>query len=552
MILRSRIIIPFILFTLAFPFLSRAQKLKKNDKVTLTNLQTHIQYLSDDKLEGRRTGSAGERTAGEYISMAFSHAGLQPKGDKSGWLQAFDIDEGRQVSADCYFSVNNSNLTLFTEYFPLAFSASSALTGSPAIALQESGDPWFLDLKELLEAHPGDAHFNLEEAIAVKATAFAKKGATAMIVYNSSRQPDHLAFDPHNRPKPLSIPVLYITKEAKRKYLKDDDASVDIKIKVGFSEKKRTGHNVIGYLDNGAATTVIIGAHYDADDNASGVAGCIELARMLATSRLKGNNYLFIAFSGAIERSEDRERVLNGVQDEVPGLYGSKYFAEHPTIELKKVNYMINMDMIGRLSDSSHALTIGGYGTSPSWAEAGNRVGAADRKPLSLHFDSSGTGLSDHTAFYRKDIPVLFFFTGTHSDYRRLTDDVDKINYTGELQVLKYVYDIIENLDKKGRIAFARTRENTTAEEAPRFNVVLGIQPDYTFTGSGIRADAINDGKPASKAGLRAGDVIVQLGEYPVPTLEKYMAALNKFRKGDTTTVKYRRGSDVKEVAVQF
>ncbi len=127
-------------------------------------------------------------------------------------------------------------------------------------------------------------------------------------------------FNPHDRPDPIAIPVVYITREAKRKYLKDESASVEIRLKVGFADRKRTGHNVVGFLNNGAATTVVIGAHYDhlghgedgnslyhgkdsvtfngADDNASGVAGMIELARMVAASRLKANNYLFVAFSG--------------------------------------------------------------------------------------------------------------------------------------------------------------------------------------------------------------------------------------------------------------
>jgi aminopeptidase YwaD len=300
-------------------------------------------------------------------------------------------------------------------------------------------------------------------------------------------------------------------------------------------------------------STVIIGAHYDhlgygedgntlyhgperlvyngADDNASGVAGAIELAKQLGQSGLKNNNYLFIAFSG-----------------EELGLFGSKYFVEHPTIDLKNANYMINLDMVGRLNDSSHILNIGGYGTSPVWGDICNSV--SDKKYFSLHFDSSGTGPSDHTSFYRKDIPVLFFFTGWHSDYHKPTDDYDKINYTGELEVLKYIFSIVEGVNKKGRIAFTKTRETPMGQA--RFSVTMGIMPDYGFTGSGVRADGVSDGRPAQRAGLKPGDVIVQLGDYPVSSLEKYMDALSKFKKGDTTTVKYRHGNDLLEGHVQF
>lgn len=550
MILRIKIVI----LTLLLPFLTlSAQKLKKADKITLANLETHIRTLADDKLEGRRTGTPGEQSAGDYISIGFSRSGLQPKGDNNGWKQAFEVNEGRQISGETSFMIDNNSLVINKEFFPLAFSAVGSAAGTPAIALQEKGDPWFLDLKDLLEANKGNPHFDLPSAIRAKAKECAKKGATALILYNSSKIADNLAFDPKDRSEPAVFPLFYITREARRKYLKDESASLDIKLKAGFTEKKRTGHNIIGYLDNGAPTTVVIGAHYDhlgygedsnglyrgperqvfngADDNASGVAAIIELARLLKASGLKENNYLFIAFSG-----------------EELGLFGSKYFVDHPTIDLNKVNYMINLDMVGRLKDSTHTLTIGGYGSSPIWAEACDN--ARNKKFFTLHYDSSGVGPSDHTSFYRKDIPVLFFFTGLHADYHKPTDDPDKINYTGELQVVKYVYEVVEGLNKKGKLAFTKTKEMQM--DSPRFTVTLGIMPDYTFNGNGVRADGVSDGRPAQRAGLKAGDVIVQLGDYPVPSLEKYMEALSKFQKGDTTIVRYKRGSDTLQSSVQF
>ena len=246
----------------------------------------------------------------------------------------------------------------------------------------------------------------------------------------------------------------------------------------------------------------------------------------------KKNNYLFIAFSG-----------------EELGLFGSKYFAEHPTIDLTKVNYMLNMDMVGRLNDSSHVLTVGGYGTSPTWGELFSTNN--DKKYFTIKFDSSGTGPSDHTSFYKKDIPVLFFFTGLHSDYHKPTDDFDKINYQGELQVVKYIYSLVEDLNKKNRLAFTKTREAQTITST-RFSVTLGIMPDYTFNGSGVRVDGVSDGRPAQKAGLKVGDVIVKLGDYNVSSLENYMEALSKFKKGDKTTVEYKRGNENTQVEIQF
>ena len=176
---------------------------------------------------------------------------------------------------------------------------------------------------------------------------------------------------------------------------------------------------------------------------------------------------------------------------------------------------MINMDMVGRLNDSTHGLTIGGYGTSPVW---GAGILAKD-KYLKINFDSSGTGPSDHTSFYRKDIPVLFFFTGAHSDYHKPSDDADKINYAGELVILKFIYKVIESSNKKGKLAFTKTRE-TQAQGRRSFSVSLGIMPDYTFSGTGVRADGISEGKLAEKAGMKTGDIIIQIGDFKIPDVQ--------------------------------
>ncbi|MBC7873125.1 MAG: M20/M25/M40 family metallo-hydrolase, partial [Ferruginibacter sp.] len=389
------------------------------------------------------------------------------------------------------------------------------------------------------------------------------RGAIAMIFYNTSSIDDKLIFDPKDKSEKLPVPVLYVSKEAAKKYFSDKSATLNIKLRTGISEKNRQGHNVIGYIDNRAATTVVLGAHYDhlgygedgnsmirtgeknihngADDNASGTAALIELVRKLKSSKATNNNYLFIAFSG-----------------EELGLFGSKYFTENPTIDLKTVNYMINMDMVGRLNDSTKALTIGGFGTSAEWGGvitreyfSGTNSIKKTAPSLIIKIDSSGTGPSDHTSFYRKDIPVLFYFTGLHSDYHKPSDDADKINYAGEEVIIRHIYSVIESLNDKPRLAFTKTRESQTTTSA-RFSVSLGIMPDYTYAGAGVRADGVSDGKPAQKAGLKAGDIIVQLGETNISSLENYMQALGKFKKGEKTRVKFKRGNETLEVTVEF
>ena len=530
-------------FQCAFVF---SQKLKKADRVIVENLKHNIGFLADDKLEGRRAGTNGEKIAAEFIVDQYKAAGLVPKGDNSTYLQSFEIKDGKQINKATLFMVNGKELKLQEDYFPLAFSANASVAEIPvATSLSERGAPWFRDIEAAMDENRDNPHFDIYEYIKKEAGIAAGKGATALILFNSDKDSNGIEFNRRDNSTALAIPVIYLTRQGRETYLKDASAIYDIRLKVDIGEGKRTGHNVIGYINNNAASTVIIGAHYDhlgygedgnsmlrggpkqihngADDNASGTAALIELSRLLSQSKAKNNNYLFIAFSG-----------------EELGLFGSKYFTEHPTIDISSVNYMINMDMVGRLSDSAKTLTVGGYGTSPVWSEV---LYARRKLPFSIKVDSSGTGPSDHTSFYRKGIPVLFFFTGLHHDYHKPSDDADKINYTGELQIIKYIAELVKDLNKKDKLAFTPTREQQTTTSA-RFSVSLGIMPDYTYGGTGVKVDGVSEGRAARKAGIQTGDVVIRLGEYAVNSLESYMQALSKFKSGDSTTVHVKRGNE--------
>ena len=541
----------FFLFSCSISF---SQKLNKADRATIAHLQQHISYLADDKLEGRRAGTKGEKLAAEYIITQFKKNGLQPKGDSNNWLQPFDIYDGKQVNPASHLIINGNDLRLNDEYFPFPFSSNASTEAAVSLALAEAGVPWFKDLKDILEENKENPHFDLTSAIINKANQAASKGASAIIFYNTSEESDKLKFESKDRNETLKIPVIYITGSARKKYLADEEGNYDIKLKTDIGAKKRIGNNVIGYINNNAPTTVIFGAHYDhlgygedgnsmhrtgpqqihngADDNASGTAALIELARLLKASKLKTHNYLFIAFSA-----------------EELGLNGSKYFTENPATDISKVNYMINLDMVGRLNDSTKTVTVGGYGTSPLWSQVFGSM--QNQKYLKFKFDSSGTGPSDHTSFYRKNIPVLFYFTNIHSDYHRPSDDHNKINYTGELMIIKNIMDVVAATNKQPKLAFLPTREQQTTTTA-RFSVSLGIMPDYSYSGSGVRVDGVSEGRIAQKAGMKPGDIIVQLGNHNTTSVETYMQALSKFKKGDATTVKYKRGNELVEVQVQF
>lgn len=311
------------------------------------------------------------------------------------------------------------------------------------------------------------------------------------------------------------------------------------------------GRNVIGYIDNGAPTTVVIGAHFDhlgygsegsldksgeasihngADDNASGVVLMLQLADALV-GKNPNNNYLFIAFTG-----------------EEKGLWGSNWFTKHPTIDLATINYMINLDMVGRL-DAEKKLAIYGSGTSPQWLPLLEDLAKEKGFKLTLHPD--GIGPSDHTSFYLKDLPVLHLFTGQHEDYHRPSDDAEKINYDGIKEIQVFIEDIIAYSDDDGKLEFTKTKDEDSSR-APQYSVTLGVMPDFMFDGKGMQISAVRDGKPASVAGMKEGDIVIKMGEIDVNDMTSYMKALGQFKKGDKTVVIVKRGEETLEFEVEF
>ena len=303
----------------------------------------------------------------------------------------------------------------------------------------------------------------------------------------------------------------------------------------------------MGYIDNKADKTVIIGAHYDhlgmggegslyaegaaihngADDNASGVGVMLQLAERLKDS-LSSSNYLFIGFSG-----------------EEMGLLGSNYFCKNPTIDFNVANYMINMDMVGRLREDK-TLSITGTGTAPIW----NQVLNSNNPGFKLVLGESGMGPSDHTSFYLQDIPALHFFTGQHEDYHKPSDDSEKLNYEGMKMIGDYVMAVISELDDDPKLSFRPTKNES--EEVPRFKVGLGVMPDYLFDGEGMRIDGVTEDRPASVAGLQKGDIVIQLGDSTVVDMMSYMRALSAFEEGNTAKVVVDRDGKKVEAEVKF
>ncbi|HNS12373.1 MAG TPA: M28 family peptidase [Bacteroidia bacterium] len=539
-------------------------------KVLLTNdqmkakLKTHISTLASDEFEGREAGTEGEKKASDYISKEFKKIGLSKKGS-SGYLQEFSFTDGASFGSSNQLIINISRYKLDEDFYPLPYSSNGVITGYIArvgygiidqqlnrndymgtgnvnkkIFLIESGTP---------DGNNPHGKFGEWTDLRKKIDLAISKGAVAVIFINSDSTQENPKADWNMRTTASSIPVMFVKGDA-AKFLKDSVVT-NCTMGVEIEKIEKKGHNVIGYIDNKAAHTIVIGAHFDhlgygdegslyrgekaihngADDNASGTGALIELARFAKASGMKNNNYLFIAFSG-----------------EEKGLLGSNYFVKHPTIDLKSVSYMLNMDMVGRLKTDEKVLIVNGSGTTPRWKTLLDSV-AVDN--IKIKDTESGVGPSDHTSFYLQDIPVLHFFSGTHSDYHKPGDDEEKINYDGAVSIIVIIKNILQKTNSSEKLVFTKTKDSDN-EDAPKFKVTLGVVPDYAFEGEGMRIDGVTDDRPAAKAGLEPGDVVIQLGEYKVLDMMSYMKALSKFSKGDTTKVKVLRRNQEIERDITF
>ncbi len=336
-------------------------------------------------------------------------------------------------------------------------------------------------------------------------------------------------------------------------YFQNFEYSIKLNPHEESSSVNNHGTNVIGYLDNHAKKTIVIGAHYDhlglnehhnstqmnsegmihngADDNASGVSVVLELARMFSKNKAKENaNYVFALFSG-----------------EEDGLIGSKKFAEHAKEKYPNIVAMMNLDMVGRLNKDKD-LSVGGVGTSPIFGKMIEKYKPAGFR---LAIDSSGVGPSDHTSFYLKDIPVLFFFTGTHSDYHKPTDDTDKINFEGERSIANYAFSLANALEETPEIPFTKTKISQS-KSVPKYKVTLGIMPSYADSKDGLHIDGVSDNKPAAKAGIVSGDILTKIGKCEVKEVYSYMDCLAKVNSGDELPVTILRNGETKILTVKF
>lgn len=526
------------------------------------SLKKDVSYLASDQLEGRLAGSESEKKAAEYIANRFDKLGLEGIGE-NGFYHDFEFSTPIKLEeSGNLMSVNGEGLELADDFFPIPISDNGRVEGQ-LIDISFGINAPELDHNDLegkkiknqivllnlnspdgIHPHSKFKKYNNWRERVEKINELKPK---AIICHSSPEDLSVKGLRAYNNLRSIGTIVVYVEEDA-LKLLKQ---KVKVSIEVSLLRETKTGRNVVAYMDNGAEKTVFIGAHFDhlgygeygnsrymgppmihngADDNASGVALMLALANKLKKEKDLEHNYVFIAFSA-----------------EELGLLGSKAYVNSTLFNNYKPTYMMNFDMVGRLNEKNE-LGIYGTGTSTAWDSVLTQLDTTD---FQINRNPSGMGSSDHTSFYLNKVPSIHFFTGTHADYHKPSDDEELINYKGMVSVLDLAFATCLTLDNVEGINYRKTKSGNS-RKAPSFKVTLGIIPDYFGDAKGLKIDGVSPGKPAEKGGMQKGDIITKLGETPVKDMMTYMGALGKFDKGDKTKVEVIRGEETLTFDIEF
>ena len=549
-----------------------------------------IKSLTAPQMEGRGDGTKGLSRAAELLKKRYRDLGLEPAGAK-GYFQPFTVITGAELRKNNSLHLQNgphaASLKLAQDFVPFSFSASGSVTapvvfvGYGASAQEFSYDDYAnIDVKGkivlLLRYEPpgfakGRAGLTQHSDLITKAINARNHGAKAVVIVNgklAEGSDDVLTrFGSVSGPVDSGIVLIQVKNAAADTWLQAagkslaqlqkqiDDSNkpasfalpenLSLAVQVNVEHTTATVNNVLAYLPGETDEYIVLGAHYDhlgrgnfdslapsqigqlhpgADDNASGTAGLLELARRLAPMKGKlHRGVLFASFAG-----------------EELGLLGSAEWVKEPTRPLEKLTAMLNMDMIGRIKDDK--VYIGGVGTGSTFQDVLSRAEAKSR--FKIEASPGGYSSSDHTSFVSKRIPVLFFFSGLHSDYHKPSDTWEKINADAALRLL----DLVENVSEQLVSAPAPPAFVSVVEDRPAasgsgggYGAYFGSIPDFGQVENGVRFSDVKPGSPAAKAGLKAGDVLVQFGDLPIKNLYDFTDALRRSKVGDVVEVKVLR-----------
>ena len=570
-----------------------------------------IKYLASDELKGRLTGSPELEKAAAFVAAKFREFGLQPLHGTS-YYQPFPAVTAAHLGAGnrLRYSVDGHSTAIAGQDFtPLYFSAPGKFSGGLVFAGYgitaadlHYDDYAGLDVKGKLvlilrhEPQEKDEHSVFDGTKLTGHALFSSKASNAkmhgaagvLLISDAANHPgeadDLPKFAGEDGPEDAGIPFVQLKAETVRPWFAaagknldqlsaaiDKDlkpqsfafpASLRVDLAVDVQRETKTVHNVEGYLPGETGEYVIVGAHYDhlglggahslapsmtgsihpgADDNASGTAGVIELARWFAKQPKQKRGILFLTFAGEEE-----------------GLLGSSYYVGHPDLSLDNAVAMINMDMIGRVRDGK--IYIGGSDTGTTLRPMLEKI--TPKYKLQIDYsDGSGYGSSDHTSFTIGKVPVLFFFSGLHGDYHKPSDTWDKIDAPDAAKVLQLVAEVTEDLQEEAvRPKFVRVTPPSghgggeagpvTSSSGGGYGPSFGSIPDFAEGIKGVRFADVREGTPAAKAGLKAGDILVEFDGKAIGNLYDFTYALRAKKPGDEVKVKVLRGGQPLEVSV--
>ncbi|MFC2084457.1 M28 family peptidase [Bacteroidota bacterium] len=563
-----------------------------SEDITVDELRTHVEYLASDELEGRKPGSEGIKKAAAYIKNQLDKLQLNPIDGK--YLQTFEIVTDIKAGENNKLEFNGFVGKMGEDFTPLAISETAELKSKVVFVgygfdIDEDSlkwndykdvdvrDKWVMILRGSPATDSHDDPYQNYSSLRKKILSARDKKAGGVIFVSGTDFDNEdilLNISYSSRETPAGLPAIHLKRNVADKLLSDYDASIE-ELEVLYKEEKipysveleielycytdiekikAKTSNVTAILEGNDPLLkdeyIFIGAHYDhlgyggkgsgsrspdtvaihngADDNASGTSAIIEIMERLALNRdnIK-RSVIFMAFSA-----------------EEMGLLGSKYFTNNPFVELNKIKFMVNLDMVGRLNQDTKNLTIGGTGTAIGLEDIIKNY--SDKSGLNVKLNSEGYGPSDHAAFYAKDIPVAFVFTGLHEDYHLPEDDAHLLNYEGQKEVADLIYNItfeIANLSEA--LAYQEAGPKEPKQTYKRFKVTLGIMPDVASTDiKGLRADAVIEGRPAYRAGMKKGDIIVAMEGKEVNDIYDYMNRLSEFKPGQRISVDVIRGNE--------
>jgi len=588
------------LFLFVFSVSCLVSQAQYNPEISAGDLRSQIGFLASDSLKGRKPGTPEDIVAAAYIRDFFKKAGIKLLCDNG--FQQFEIISDVQPGTANSLRFDGFSAQQGVDFTPLSFSASGTFTAPVVFAgygfdlnldSLKWGDytnidakgKWVIILRGDPEPDNANSAFIPFEGARAKALTAKDKGAVGVFLVSPSdiEKTDILMHPQYDKsPSDAGIPVFSITRALADKMLASMNYTIaDLESSLKENKKPQslylepavsasadivktriTIQNVVGIIEGSDPKLkdeyIIIGAHFDhlgmggegsgsrnpdekavhngADDNASGTAGVIELAQKLSANRnLLKRSIVVVAFTG-----------------EEMGLLGSKEFTTKPPVDLKKVNAMINLDMIGRFKSDTKTISIGGTGTS---AEADTILSILEKdRTFKVSHSPDGYGPSDHASFYSENIPVFYFTTGAHDDYHTPADDADKIDYDGEANVLNLVYDLAYSLaTSPERLSFREAGAKQEVRGARNLKVTLGIVPDMVSNdNSGLRVDGVRKGGPADKAGILKGDRIVAVEGQAVTNIYDYMARLTMLKSGQIATVEIIRDGKKELIIVQF